>query len=46
MPWIRRRFALTSLQGTKMLRTGARTIDRYLNSKKRTMRKMTPVLFI
>jgi len=39
MPWIRRRFALTSLQETKMLRIGARTIDRYLSSKKRTMRK-------
>jgi len=39
MPWIRRRFALTSLQESQMLRIGARTIDRYLSSKKRTMRK-------
>jgi hypothetical protein len=39
MPWIRRRFALTSLQETKILRIGARTIDRYLASKKRDLRK-------
>jgi len=31
--WIRRRYALTSLQETKILRIGARTIDRYLASK-------------
>jgi hypothetical protein len=39
MPWIRHRYALTSLQKTKILRIGARTIDRYLSSKKRNMRK-------
>jgi hypothetical protein len=39
MPWIRRRFALTSFQETKILRIGARTIDRYLASKKRDLRK-------
>jgi hypothetical protein len=39
MPWIRRRFALTSIQETKILRIGARTIDRYLASKKRDLRK-------
>jgi hypothetical protein len=39
MPWIRRRYALTSLQETKILRIGARTIDRYLASKKRDLRK-------
>ena len=39
LPWIRRRYALTSLQETKILRIGARTIDRYLASKKRDLRK-------
>jgi hypothetical protein len=39
MPWIRRRYALSSLQETKILRIGARTIDRYLASKKRDLRK-------
>jgi hypothetical protein len=39
MPWIRRRYALSSLQETKVLRIGARTIDRYLASKKRDLRK-------
>jgi hypothetical protein len=39
MPWIRRRYALTSLQETKILRIGARTIDRYLASRKRDLRK-------
>jgi hypothetical protein len=39
MPWIRPRFALTSIQETKILRIGARTIDRYLASKKRDLRK-------
>ena len=39
LPWIRRRYALTSLQETKILRIGARTIDRYLSLKKRTLRK-------
>jgi hypothetical protein len=39
MPWIRRRYALTSLQETKILNIGARTIDRYLCSQKRDMRK-------
>ena len=39
MPWIRRRYALTSIQETKILRIGARTIDRYLASKKRDLRK-------
>ena len=39
MPWIRRRYALTSLQETKILRIGARTIDRHLASKKRDLRK-------
>ena len=38
-PWIRRRYALTSLQETKILRIGARTIDRYLASQKRDLRK-------
>jgi hypothetical protein len=39
LPWIRRRYALTSLQETKILRIGARTIDRYLSPKKRNLRK-------
>lgn len=39
MPWIRRRYVLTSLQETQMLAIGARTIDRYLASKKRDLRK-------
>ena len=39
LPWIRRRYSLTSLQETKILRIGARTIDRYLASKKRDLRK-------
>ena len=39
LPWIRRRYALSSLQETKILRIGARTIDRYLASKKRDLRK-------
>jgi hypothetical protein len=39
LPWIRRRYALTSLQETKILRIGARTIDRYLATKKRDLRK-------
>jgi hypothetical protein len=39
MPWVRRRYGLTSIQETKILRIGARTIDRYLASKKRDMRK-------
>jgi hypothetical protein len=39
MPWIRRRYTLTSLQETKILRIGARTIDRYLAQKKRNLRK-------
>jgi hypothetical protein len=39
LPWIRRRYALTSLQESKILRIGARTIDRYLASKKRDLRK-------
>jgi hypothetical protein len=39
LPWIRRRYALTSLQETQILRIGARTIDRYLATKKRDLRK-------
>jgi len=39
LPWIRRRYALSSLQETMILRIGARTIDRYLVSKKRDLRK-------
>jgi hypothetical protein len=39
MPWIRRRHALTSLQETKILSIGARTIDRYLSPKKRDLKK-------
>jgi len=39
MPWIRRRYALSSLQETKILTIGARTIDRCLSSKKRSLRK-------
>jgi hypothetical protein len=39
MPWIRRRYALTSIQETQILRIGARTIDRYLATKKRDLRK-------
>ena len=39
LPWIRRRYALTSIQETQILRIGARTIDRYLATKKRDLRK-------
>jgi hypothetical protein len=39
LPWIRRRYALSSLQETKILRIGARTIDRYLSPKRRNLRR-------
>jgi len=39
LPWIRRRYALTPRQETKILGIGARTIDRYLATKKRDLRK-------
>jgi len=39
LPWIRRRYALTPRQEAKILQVGARTIDRYLASKKRDLRK-------
>lgn len=39
MPWICRHLALNSLQQAKILKIGARTIDRYLAAKKRDLRK-------